>query len=197
MNGIVADGLTGLEKGRVSVQKTDAEATGIVEYHLRRGEPMNELEALRSRVSELEQYEKYYRQTRKDFGQGGDRSIPSMPFNQEAVFVIFDRRFEFVNDQFAELFGVTTEEACESNFDPMTLIAPEDHGFIWGIYRQGCCGTFKTKQLHFTGMTKNGQKITCETFLLFIHYKWGLAVQGTLRSISLDSADKIKKNFII
>ena len=50
----------------------------------------------------------------------------------EAIFVLFDRKLEFVNDRFAELFGVSPEEACSSNFDPMTLIAPESRRFIQG-----------------------------------------------------------------
>jgi hypothetical protein len=40
--------------------------------------------------------------------------------------------------------------------------------------------------LNFTGLSKDGLKIECETFLLFIPYKWGLAIHGTLHSTSVN-----------
>jgi PAS domain-containing protein len=150
-------------------------------------EVMEEVMALRKRVSELEMDQQHYRQILKNLGHGADRSIPSMSYMQEAVFVLFDRRLEFVNDQFAELFGVMPEEASGPDFDPAILIAPESRRLIGKIYHQGCRGAFATKHLHFTGLAKDGRKIACETFLLFIPYKWGLAVQGTMRSVSMGS----------
>ena len=134
-------------------------------------ELMDELDALRERVSELERHER--------------DSSPQISHMHEAIFVLFDRKLEFVNDRFVELFGVSPEEACSSNFDPMILIAPESRPFIWEQYKEGCRGAFATKQFNFTGLTKNGLKIACETFFLFIPYKWGVAIHGTLRSISV------------
>ena len=85
----------------------------------------------------------------------------------------------------AELFGVSPEEACSCNFDPMTLIAPESRRFIQEVYRAGCRGSFAAKEFKYTGLSKDGLKIECETFFLFIPYKWGVSIQGTLRSISV------------
>jgi PAS domain-containing protein len=130
----------------------------------------DELDALRERVSELERHER--------------DSSPQISHMHEAIFVLFDRKLEFVNDRFVELFGVSPEEACSFNFDPMSLIAPESRSFIREQYKEGCRGAFATKQFHFTGLSKNGLKMACETFFLFIPYKWGVAIHGTLRSIS-------------
>jgi PAS domain-containing protein len=146
---------------------------------------MEEMKALRNRISELEMDEKHYKKILKIYGHEADRTIPSKSYMQEAVFVIFDRRLEFINDPFAELFGVTPEEACAPDFDPETLIAPESRRLIWKLYHHGCRGAFARKQIHFMGLTKNGLKIACETSILFIPYKWGLAVQGSLRSASM------------
>jgi PAS domain-containing protein len=74
----------------------------------------------------------------------------------EAIFVVFDRKLEFVNDGFAELFGISPEEACSLNFDPMTLIAPESRCFIREIYREACRCASMTKQIHFTGLSMDG-----------------------------------------
>jgi PAS domain-containing protein len=143
------------------------------------------LEALRERFSELERHERNSRQALGNFGERTDRSYAQMAYMHEAMFVIFDRKLEFINDKFAELFGVSPKEACSSNFDPMTLIAPESRGFIREVYRAGCRGTFAAKEFKYTGLSKGGLKIECETFFLFIPYKWGIAIQGTLHCISV------------
>jgi PAS domain S-box-containing protein len=148
-------------------------------------ELIDELTALRERVSELEKYERNSRQTLGNLGEGMDRPFPQTTHMHEAIFVVFDRKLEFVNDGFAELFGVSSEEACSSNFDPMTLIAPESRRFIRELYRKACRCAFTTKQINYTGLSKDGLKIECETFLLFISYKWGVAIQGTLHGISV------------
>jgi PAS domain S-box-containing protein len=147
-------------------------------------ELIEELEALRKRLSELERHQRNSGQSLGNSGEKTDRFFPQMAHMHEAIYVVFDRKFEFVNDRFAELFGVSPEEVCSSNFDPMTLIAPESRPFIQEQYREGCRGAFTTKQLNYTGLSKDGLKVECETFLMFIPYKWGVAIQGMLRDIS-------------
>jgi len=147
-------------------------------------EMIDELKALRERVLELERQQRISRQIPGNFGERTDRSFPQMADMHEAIFVVFDRKLEFINDRFAELFGVAPEEACSSDFDPMTLIAPESRRLIGEQYREGCRGAFTTKQFNYTGLSKDGLKIACETFFMFIPYKWGVAIQGMLRSIS-------------
>jgi PAS domain S-box-containing protein len=149
-------------------------------------ELLDELEALRQRVSELECHERAYRQTLGAFEERSDKSPLRMSSVDEAIFVIFDRKLEFVNDRFAELFGVSPDEACHSDFDFMSLVAPESRRVIQEQYRKGCCGDFMNNQFNYTGLSKDGRKIACEAFLLFIPYKWGVAIQGTLRSISMN-----------
>jgi len=144
-----------------------------------------ELEALRERVCELERQKMNSRQALENEGDKTDRSFPQTAHMQEAIFVIFDRKFEFVNDRFTELFSVSSEEACSSHFDPLTLIAPESRSFVREQYREAYRGAHTMKQFNYTGLSKDGRKIECETFLLFIPYKWGVAIQGTLRSLSV------------
>lgn len=147
-------------------------------------ELMEEIEALREQVSELERHERDLRLALGNWGERMDRSFPVTSRMDEAVFVVFDRKLEFVSDRFAELFGVSPEEICSSKFDPLSLIAPESRRSVCEQYREACHGAFATKPFQFTGLTKNGLKMACETFLMFIPYKWGVAVHGTLRSLS-------------
>ena len=147
-------------------------------------ELLDELESLRMRVCRLEKQEIDSRRTPDNFGDKPERCFPQKADLLEAIYVVFDRKFEFANDRFAELFGVSPEEVCSSSFDPMTLIAPESRPFVQEQYREGCRGAFTTKQINYTGLSKEGLKIECDTFLMFIPYKWGVAIQGMLRSIS-------------
>ena len=148
-------------------------------------ELIDELEALKERISELERDEGKSGQALGEYGEMTDRSFSQRAPLHEAVFVVFDRKLEFINDRFAELFGVSTEEVCSSNLDPMTFIAPESRRFIRQLYREACLGAFTTKQIRFIGLSKNGLKVVCEALLLCIPYKWGIALQGSLRGISV------------
>lgn len=149
-------------------------------------ELIDELEITRKRVSMLEQYNNEPRQVLHNFEQGTNQSFPQLAHMQEGIAIVFDRKLEFVNDIFAELFGVSAEEACGAGFDPMSLIAPESRRYIRKQYQEGCRGGYKTKQIHYTGLSSDGRKIDCETFLLFIPYKWGVAVQCTLHRVSVN-----------
>jgi diguanylate cyclase (GGDEF)-like protein/PAS domain S-box-containing protein len=147
---------------------------------------IDELAVLQGRISELEALKRDdSEQAQRDFGERMGRYFPQMEHMNEAIYVIFDRKYEFVNKEFAELFGVTPEEACSFGFDPMTLIAPESISFVKENFRKGYRGEFSVQQYEFTGMTKDGVKIECETFVMFIPYKWGVAIHGMLRNISI------------
>ena len=147
---------------------------------------VDEVVALRERVSELETNEQVTSgQGRRDFEERMGRYFPQTNHMKEAIYVIFDRKYEFINNQFAEMFGVTPEEVCHHGFDLMKLVAPESRNFIQEKYRKGSHGEFSAQQYEFTGMTKDGARIECETFVLFIPYKWGVAIHGMLRNISV------------
>lgn len=146
---------------------------------------IEEIAFLQLRNSELEAMEREVGQAQRDFGERMGRYFPQANHMKEAVYVIFERKYEFINDQFAEMFGFTPEEVCHQGFDLMTLVAPESKSFIQDTYRKGSRGEFQTKQYEFTGMTKDGERIECETFVLFIPYKWGVAIHGMIRNISV------------
>jgi diguanylate cyclase (GGDEF)-like protein/PAS domain S-box-containing protein len=146
---------------------------------------IDEITTLQVRNTELEALEREAGQGQRDFSERLGRYFPQVNHLKEPVYVIFDRKYEFVNDQFAELFGVTSEEVCHRQFDPMTLVAPESLSFVKENMRKGTRGEYSAQQYEFTGLTKDGAKVECETSILFIPYKWGMAIHGTLRNISL------------
>ena len=146
---------------------------------------VEEIEALRERIQELEALERDARFAQREFGERMSGYFPQVEHMNEAIYVVFDRKYEFVNRKFADLFGVAQEEVCSPGFDPMSLVAPESRRFVRDKFRQGSRGEFVAQQYEFTGLTKEGVKIECETFVLYVPYKWGVAIHGMLRNITM------------
>ncbi len=145
---------------------------------------IDEITALQNRVSQLGVLEKGLKQDQQSFSERVGRFFPQTDHPSEAVYVIFDRKLEFVNDHFARLFEIEPEEACHPNFRPMKLVAPESRRLVRDINNKGIFGEYSFQQYEFTGLTKNGIKFECETFVMYIPYRWGVAIHGMLRDIS-------------
>lgn len=147
---------------------------------------VDEVVALQARISELETVEREpSAQAQRDFSERMSLYFPHIEYMNEAIYLIFDRKYEFVSQKFADLFGVTPEEVCFPGFDPMTLVAPESRQFVREKLREGYRGEFAAQGYEYTGIKKDGSRIECETFILFIPYKWGMAIHGMLRDISV------------
>jgi hypothetical protein len=148
-------------------------------------ELMNEIEALWKKVSELERQERYSIDTGGGYIESIDRSFPQTLQKDDAIFVVFDRRLKFVNERFAELFGITPEEASNPEFDPMTLITSESRCSIREKYKEAYRTGYAMRGFDLIGLTRNGLQIACETLLTFLPIKWGMAIYGTLRNVSM------------
>jgi PAS domain-containing protein len=105
-----------------------------------------------------------------------------MPFDK-AFFVLFDRRFEYINDKFSELFSISPEEACSYKFNPMRLISQECQSYVYKKYNEIFRGCIKTENFQFTGISMDGNRIECNAFILNIPYKWGTALNGILEPV--------------
>ena len=145
----------------------------------------DELAVLQMRISELEAFESEAKQAQRDFSERIGRYFPLANHTQESIYLIFDRRYEYVNEHFAKMFDVTPEEVCHKGFDPLNLVAPECQPLVREIYRKGIRGEFSVQEYEFTGVTKEGARIECSTIDLFVPYKWGVAIHGMLRNISM------------
>jgi len=56
-------------------------------------------------------------------------------------------------------------------------------------YRRGNRGEFRAHQYEYTGLTRDGATIECAAFILFIPTKWGVAIHGMLRDVSVRKKD--------
>lgn len=104
--------------------------------------------------------------------------LPSL--STDAIYVIFDRKFEYVNKVFEGLFGYTADEIYRPEFEFMNLFAPESRKSVQKIFDEGLRGHRGARQFEFIGKRKDGSTFACDTSAIFIPYKWGVAVNGMM-----------------
>ncbi len=148
-------------------------------------ELIKELTDLRSRVAALEQLEADWKVAQLDFSERMGHYFALADQPSDAIFVIFDRKFEFINQRFEEIFNVTMDEVCGPDFNPLTLVAPESLNLVIEQVQKGYRDAFSSQHFEFAALSKDGRKIECETTIIFIPYKWGIAVHGILRNVTV------------
>ena len=140
---------------------------------------------LRERISALESENARLREEINRMGERGGYYFPRMERMDEALFVIFDRKFEFVNPAFEGVFGYEEGEIMANNLDFMKLIEPDSRNTVRRRFREGLKGEFRAHQFEFEGLKKDGRKVGCEVSIIFIPYKWGTAIHGVLHDVSM------------
>jgi PAS domain S-box-containing protein len=143
-----------------------------------------ELNDLRVKVSELEririQYENMLNARNEKNGSYSSR----YSLSDDATYVIFDRKVEYVNPVFENLFGYAADEIYQPEFELTTLIAPQSHKSVQKIFNEGIRDGHRTCQFEFIGLCKDGRMRECVTQVIFIPYKWGTAIQGMVWEVS-------------
>ena len=104
--------------------------------------------------------------------------------SNDAIYLLYNRKFEIINDKFQEMFGVTLEDVNDPNFDFIQLVAPESRELVEQRRILSTRGEKLTPKYEFTALSKDGKKIIVETSVSYIKYKDGIAVQGIIRDIT-------------
>ena len=146
-------------------------------------QPVRVLESMRNQVVPQGPNQLNFAQNTKNIDLRPDQILPELIANREAVFIVFDRKFEYVDEKFAKIFGYTQKEICHPDFNPLSLVAQECRFFVSCQYKEACHDSFKTRNFCFAGLSRDGRKIGCNIFLIFIPYKWGNAFHGMMRQI--------------
>jgi PAS domain S-box-containing protein len=140
-----------------------------------------ELIESRVKVNELEkiiiQQENLLNHRKKKYELYSRRS----PLSTDAIYVIFDRKLEYVNKVFEGLFGYTADEVYRPEFELMSLFAQESRKSVQKIFDEGVRGHRGVHQFEFIGRRKDGGTFACDTSAIFIPYKWGMAANGMMR----------------
>ena len=108
--------------------------------------------------------------------------------SNDAIYFLYNGKFEIINKRFTKLFGYTLEETNAPDFSFINLIAPESKKVIEEREEKINRGEAPSPIYQFTAINKNGEKIECEVSLSYMKYKDGVASQGIIRDIT----DRIK-----
>ena len=100
----------------------------------------------------------------------------------EGVYLLYNNKFEFVNNTFIEMFGYTREELKKIDF--RKLIAPESLPLIEERARKLKMGESVPEKYEFVALGKHGKKVYVEVSVTYVPYKGGIATQGIVRDIT-------------
>ena len=104
--------------------------------------------------------------------------------SSDAIYLLYENRFEVINRRFTELFGISAEEARAPDFNFMSLVAPQSREFIAERINKQAQGEEPSPYYEFTAQDKAGHEIEVEVSVSYISYQQGTAAQGILRDIT-------------
>jgi len=112
----------------------------------------------------------------------------------EGIYILYNNRFEFVNNRFIEMFGYTREELRRVDF--RKLIAPESLPLIEERARKLKRGEPVPEKYEFVALDKHGRKVYVEVSVTYVPYKEGIATQGIVRDITEKKAYEKKLRYM-
>ena len=102
----------------------------------------------------------------------------------EAIYLLYDRRFELINDKFQEMFGVSLEDVNKPGFDFIQLVAEKSRPAIEQRILSQKAGKSLKPTYEFTALAAGGREIEVEATVTYVKYKEGFATQGILRDVT-------------
>jgi PAS domain S-box-containing protein len=140
------------------------------DIHQRIDEMETELAQRRELVAELKRSEERYRQL--------------IHSSNDGIYLLYNRKFEVINETFTRMLGVTLEDVNKPGFDFLDLVAPRSREFIEERHRKINRGETVEPKYEFTALARDGREIELEASISLIKYKEGFATQGVLRDIT-------------
>ena len=104
--------------------------------------------------------------------------------SNEAIYILYQDRFDLVNRKFCEITGVTPEEAASPEFNLWELIAEESRPLIRERQEKRARGKYVPELYQFQIQPKRGRKVHVEASVREIEYGDGKAILGRLRDIT-------------
>ncbi|MCD6163782.1 MAG: PAS domain S-box protein [candidate division Zixibacteria bacterium] len=102
----------------------------------------------------------------------------------DAVYIIANNRFKFVNRKFIEMFGWPETEICSPDFDMMCLVAPSSISFMKNRLNKIKRGEKVPEHYEYTAISRDGKEIHLEVFVSYLSYNGQKAIQGIYHNIS-------------
>ena len=102
----------------------------------------------------------------------------------DAIYLLYNRRFEIINNEFTILFGVTLDDVNRDDFDFINLVAPKSRALVESRLKGRDRGDKLETKYEFTALDIHGGEIEVEASVTHIRYKDGMATQGIIRDIT-------------
>lgn len=104
--------------------------------------------------------------------------------SNDGIYLLYDRKFEVVNQKFLDMFGLEKEDVQKPDFDFIQMVAPKSRPLVEERVKKSAQGIELNPKYEFTALAKDGREIEVETSVSYIKYKQGIAVQGIVRDIT-------------
>ncbi|NJD20020.1 MAG: PAS domain S-box protein, partial [Gemmatimonadetes bacterium] len=104
--------------------------------------------------------------------------------SNDAIYIVWGERLDFVNRRFCEMAEVTPEEACAAGFTIWDLTAPESREMIRERQRKRARGEPIPSIYEFEMLSRGGKRLQVETSVREIDYRGGKGILGILRDVS-------------
>ena len=140
---------------------------GIVEYVVCAAEDITERERMEKALEESEA--KY-------------RSL--VENSNDAIYLFYNRKFEFINSTCEQMFGYTLEEINNPDFDVIQVVAPNDRAMVKDALERLYKGEKGENINEITIISKGGRELDVEVSVTYIPYKDEIATQGIIRDIT-------------
>jgi PAS domain S-box-containing protein len=104
--------------------------------------------------------------------------------SNEAIYLVYNGRFELANDRFCRLFEISQADVLAGKLKTRDLVAPESRSLIKERSQQVKTGELTPQRYEFMAQTRNGRTFPVEVSVSYVNYKGGTAVQGLLRDLT-------------
>jgi len=104
--------------------------------------------------------------------------------SHDAIYLLYDGKFEVINKRFEEMFGISIEQTNAPDFNFLDMVAPQSLPVIEEREKKIRRGEVPDPVYEFTAVTSRGELIECETSVTYVDYKKGKATQGVIRDIT-------------
>lgn len=104
--------------------------------------------------------------------------------SNDALFLIYNKKFEIINKKFQEMFRVTPQQVCRQDFDFKELVVPANRCIFSQRLLKLESGEKQALKFEYTALSSDGTEIDVEASVCTIKYKDGMAIQGVIRDIT-------------
>jgi len=130
----------------------------------------------------LENFER--RQAEQALRESEEKYRHLIQHSGDAIYLLYNRCFELINEKFQEMFGLTLEDVNKPDFDFIHLVAPKSRPLVEERIKRLAAREKLEPKYEFTALNARGEEIEVEASVTYVKYKDGIATQGIIRDIT-------------